>query len=336
MIPRCRIFAFVLFMLCGLLHANNSVLHIKPNWVQGEIGLIVLYPTDKLPKVKAQIIDPNGRIRATVPMFPYRFSKQEGGHVVAIGMFGLSPEMPAGLYSVLVKSDKSNDYRSWEASVFVSKKNYKKRTIRMGKMGTSIQSARVTQERQAQAKRFYEALAIYRPNSIYHTGSLIWPIRGEWRQSSGYGETRTFIYSNGRTGRDFHDATDLAGRPIGTPIYAPADGRIVLAEFRIVTGYTIIIEHLPGVFTLYYHLNGLRSKKGQKVRTGDHIGYLGTTGFSTGPHLHFGVRVNGWSIDPYYVISNPFLDKEWILSRIRNSKRIESQKQNMTRSKKNF
>ncbi len=295
-------------------------LYVSPNWKHGEIGTIMIYPTNSLPKVKAKLIDPNGKVRATVQLFPYRFNKHEGGEVAAVAMFGLSPELPSGLYSILVTTEKSNDFRSWETSVFVIGKKYPHKTIRFGTRGSRIQSTRPSKERIRQAKRFYQALETYSPSSIFSTSSLQWPIRARWRSSSGFGERRTFIYTNGVRGGDFHDAQDMAGLPIGTPIYAAAQGRVVLAEYRVVTGYTIIIEHLPGTFTLYYHTNGITTYKGKQVKPGELIGYLGTTGFSTGPHLHFSLRVNGWPVDPNIYVKKPILDKHWMLRTIRKAK----------------
>jgi len=71
-----------------------------------------------------------------------------------------------------------------------------------------------------------------------------------------------------------------------------------MAENRISTGFTVVIEHLPGVYSLYYHLDALLAGEGETVRTGSLIGRSGNTGLATGPHLHWEFRVNGEAADP--------------------------------------
>lgn len=318
--------ALCLFLYLGqALHSytKNDMsprLYVTPNWAHGHIGTVMIYPTHDLPRVRARLIDPRGKEQANLLMFPYRFNKSEGGDVAAVALFGLSPELPAGLYSILVTTEKANDFRSWEASIFVTGKKYPTRVIRFGTSGSSIAGRKPSKERMAQAKRFYQALRLYTLDGVHHPDKLQWPLKGSWRKSSNFGERRTFIYSNGVRGADFHDGQDIAGRPIGTPVYAAGHGRVVLAEYRVVTGYTIIIEHLPGVFSLYYHMNGVKARKGKKVEAGELIGYLGTTGFSTGPHVHFSVRAGGWAVDPNVLVKKPLLDRKWMLEIIRKSK----------------
>ena len=92
--------------------------------------------------------------------------------------------------------------------------------------------------------------------------------------------------------------------PTGTEIVAPASGKVMLAENRIATGWTVIIEHLPGLYTMYYHMSGLKVKEGQTVQQGDLLGPSGATGFATGPHLHWEVRLNSVIVNPDYFIEN--------------------------------
>jgi len=81
-----------------------------------------------------------------------------------------------------------------------------------------------------------------------------------------------------------------------------------MAEDRILTGLTIIIEHLPGVFSLYYHLDRLDVVPGDAVVAGDAIGTVGSTGLSTGPHLHWELRVAGAAVDPSPYLERPLVD----------------------------
>lgn len=87
----------------------------------------------------------------------------------------------------------------------------------------------------------------------------------------------------------WHTGLDFAG-DIGTPIHAARSGRVVEAQYNGAYGNVIQIKHKNGKYTLYAHLNSFKVHKGQKVRMGQVIGALGTTGNSTGPHLHFEVK----------------------------------------------
>lgn len=113
------------------------------------------------------------------------------------------------------------------------------------------------------------------------------------RLSSSYG-MRTHPVLGGR--RD-HKGVDLA-QPTGTPVYATADGMVGKAEWFSSYGNYIQIEHGGELQTRYAHLSGYAVAAGQQVRKGQLIGYVGSTGRSTGPHLHYEVRVAGEAVDP--------------------------------------
>jgi murein DD-endopeptidase MepM/ murein hydrolase activator NlpD len=109
-------------------------------------------------------------------------------------------------------------------------------------------------------------------------------------------------------GRRAHKGVDLAA-PRGTPVYAPADGYVKMAARFGSYGNFIELEHGGEMETRYGHLSGFNVKEGERVHKGDVIGYVGTTGRSTGPHLHYEVRIAGQAVDPspYMVISETAL-----------------------------
>ena len=94
-----------------------------------------------------------------------------------------------------------------------------------------------------------------------------------------------------------HTGIDIAA-PHGTPIYAAAAGEVIYAARRGGYGNCIIVLHGGGYATLYAHLSRFAVRIGEDVRRGQLIGYVGSTGLSTGPHLHFEVRRNGQPINP--------------------------------------
>lgn len=116
--------------------------------------------------------------------------------------------------------------------------------------------------------------------------------------SSGFGYRRDPFTGHGA----MHAGLDFRG-PIGSPIYAAAKGRISFAGVKSGYGNCIEISHGNGLITRYAHMSAFRTKLGQKVAAGDVIGAIGSTGRSTGPHLHFELRINGRAVNP-----RPFLE----------------------------
>lgn len=98
-------------------------------------------------------------------------------------------------------------------------------------------------------------------------------------------------------GRREHKGIDLAA-PAGTPVYAPSDGTVSKAEWFSSYGLFISLEHGGDIQTRYGHLSRLNVFAGQQVKKGDLIGFVGTTGRSTGPHLHYEVRIAGAAVNP--------------------------------------
>lgn len=123
------------------------------------------------------------------------------------------------------------------------------------------------------------------------TQPSIWPVSGtvtsgfSWRQSP-WGE-----------GREFHQGIDIAVN-LGTPVVAAADGRVVQSEWAGGYGNVVQIDHGNGIVTIYGHNASLLVQAGQNVKKGQVISLAGSSGKSTGPHVHYEVRVNGAAVDP--------------------------------------
>ena len=91
-------------------------------------------------------------------------------------------------------------------------------------------------------------------------------------------------------------------------VVAAGAGTVVMARFRIITGLTVVIEHLPAVYSLYYHLSRLNVAVGERVEPGTALGTVGSTGLATGPHLHWEVRAAGVAVDPDVLVTTPLVD----------------------------
>ena len=177
----------------------------------------------------------------------------------------------------------------------VEHRDFIEETIPLDNKNTAIKSD-TSKKRMEQINKLTKILQTVSTDAPIFPGPFVSPVSAT-RRTSHFGDRRTYRYSNGKTRRDLHFGIDY-GIPTGTPVFASGDGRIVMAESRITTGWTVVIEHLPGIYSLYYHLDHLDTAEGEFVRAGTLIGKSGCTGLSTGPHLHWEFRVNGEAVDP--------------------------------------
>lgn len=125
------------------------------------------------------------------------------------------------------------------------------------------------------------------------------PLHGRYWLTSNYG-WRDSPFSSGK--RTFHGGLDMA-ISAGTPIYAALDGKVTAAGYNATYGNYVIITHHSGYKTLYGHMSRITCKKGNFVYTNTKIGEVGSTGMSTGPHLHFTVYKNGKTVNPAALIN---------------------------------
>ena len=126
-------------------------------------------------------------------------------------------------------------------------------------------------------------------------GSFVFPLRNPL--STPFGTKR--IINQGTI--SLHRGLDMEGRA-GEEIHASNKGRVVLTEELFFGGNTVIIDHGQGIFTVYMHLSGFNVNLGDLVSKNDVIGFVGSTGRSSGPHLHFGVKVAGINANPVSLV----------------------------------
>ncbi|HZJ85291.1 MAG TPA: M23 family metallopeptidase [Syntrophomonadaceae bacterium] len=122
--------------------------------------------------------------------------------------------------------------------------------------------------------------------SFSPTGThFMWPVVGTITSRYGY------------RGSGFHHGLDIAGR-IGEPIKASMAGTVIFADYKSVYGRTVVLQHLDGYETVYAHLQNINVSPGKQVAKGEVIGTIGTTGRTTGPHVHFEVKKDTKNLDP--------------------------------------
>lgn len=131
-----------------------------------------------------------------------------------------------------------------------------------------------------------------------NTGAPLWnepfKLPAQGRLTSPYGQPRRFARGGNIS---YHHGTDIAA-PEGTPIYASNRGRVMVADFLPIKGGLVVIDHGAKVYSLYFHQSRIHVEVGDLVDRGEVIGEIGTTGLSTGPHLHWEMRVNTISTNP--------------------------------------
>ena len=129
---------------------------------------------------------------------------------------------------------------------------------------------------------------------VYDGGQFKWPAPSYTRISDDYGYRTHPILGT----QQFHNGVDMAA-PNGSPILAAYDGEVIAASYSASMGNYIMIDHGDGLITIYMHASSLSVSSGTMVARGEQIGCVGSTGRSTGPHLHFSVRLNGSYVSPW-------------------------------------
>jgi murein DD-endopeptidase MepM/ murein hydrolase activator NlpD len=144
------------------------------------------------------------------------------------------------------------------------------------------------------ANTIYPLLNNVADDEIYWDGVFIQPAEGNITTNFGI-----YRYTNGSETPTRHAAIDIANAE-GSPIVAPNGGRVLFSGFLTLSGNTIVIEHGMGLHTLYMHMETLSVAEGDIVEKGQALGTMGTTGYSTGPHLHYQMMIYGYSISPWF------------------------------------
>jgi murein DD-endopeptidase MepM/ murein hydrolase activator NlpD len=219
--------------------------------------------------------------------------------------FSISFNDETGTYEGLIGIDMSTSPATFEIKVFAtdgdSRVYSSALSLRVEKVDFGIQALSLppsmvdldakTLERVNQETRKLEALFQTFRNERLWKSVFIRPVEGEI--STGFGLTRII---NGQRGSQ-HAGVDLRAEE-GTSVLASNHGVVVLVDELFFSGKSVILDHGWGLYSMYFHLSEALVKEGNLVRAGAILGRVGSTGRSTGPHLHWGIRINGARVDP--------------------------------------
>ena len=254
----------------------------------------------------------NGRQIARAAVFPVEAENPNRSFMAAIltipSTVETDPEYPITAIVVL-----NNEYGILvEIPILIPHREFRSETLRLTPALTTLVTDHSPQRTQ-ESERLWEILTTT-GNQVYHYGAFVLPVTST-RRTSLFGTRRVNQHADGRRTTSIHAGVDF-GIPTGTEVFACGRGRVILSRYRIISGYSIIIEHAPGVYSIYYHLDSVIAEEGTIVEAGEVIGLSGSTGFSTGPHLHWEVRVSTENTDPDAFVERPLIDKDLIISKI--------------------
>ncbi len=300
----CFIFFPVLFLSAldfQVLESEEGAL--EPGGMLRILGL----PGAEIESVQAAIIDGTGSTVSSAEGFPLDFLELDAWLI----LMGIPSTAAPGNYRIEVRGWSGGMRFSAELPVLIETRNFIKEAIPLNQKMSELRS--VPDPKKAEEARMMWALMNrFRPSSRFHSGAFILPLTAK-RVSSYFGDRRTYEYSDGGRAGAVHNGIDFAADE-GTPVSAAAAGEVVFSGPLIITGTTVMIEHLPGIYSLYYHLSESRVETGDRVEQGEGIGSVGSTGLVTGAHLHWEVRISGVAVEPFSLVENELVDKLRIIS----------------------
>ncbi|WKC57830.1 M23 family metallopeptidase [Borrelia sp. P9F1] len=244
--------------------------------------------------------------------YPFKFEVDNKTYYIAL--LGITPMIKEGVRKIEIEFENEKYIKEIEIKKF----EFRKTTIKLDKKKAKIFKHQKSVKAKEQALILWNIIGNIGDASIYHYDTLVHPIKDQYRISSPYGDQRIYTQENKKISNlTMHKGKDYAPfKREKTPIFAAGRGKVVFARDREITGKTVIIQHLPGVYTIYLHLSKFGVKENKIVHTGEYIGNVGNTGISTGPHLHFEVRVNGVAVNPDFFLKHMLIDKNKIINNI--------------------
>ena len=230
----------------------------------------------------------HGRMgNAAIPVYP-------SGNGFFTTLIGVDLEAKPGLVNVIVKSTTSSaTLRESQIRLQIKPKSFKQESFSVAAEFDQL-SAEVIERIRKDQDQFSHTFMSSAPERLWE-GSFLLPVSSDVTSPFGY---RRVI--NG-TPRAPHTGVDLKAS-LGTEVMAANHGRVVLLGDFFFSGNSVVLDHGGGLYTVYFHLSEFKVEAGAPVRKGDLIGLSGMTGRVTGPHLHWGARLNNARVDPFELL----------------------------------
>jgi murein DD-endopeptidase MepM/ murein hydrolase activator NlpD len=279
-------FALVLLSTSSLAQSGQTRVDVMPGTAKPGDPLVVT--------VLGPVSDPQG----TAGDRALHFYEIPGGYQAITGLpVELEPGPVAIQLSARDLSGAKPARMSLEATVDVLPPNYPSRELTVAKkfiQPPASVRARIKADQAAFKKALSQPFA-----PLLFVQDFAWP--RPQNVTAHFGDLRVF---NGKK-QSQHYGTDIDGR-VGEPILAADDGRVVMVRDAYSSGNSVILFHGAQLYSMYFHMSEVEVKPGELVKRGQLLGKVGSTGRVTGPHLHFGVKVDGLYVDPATLLSIPF------------------------------
>lgn len=250
--------------------------------------------------LKAVLLDTNGKKLGGARFFDWTLDDE--GHTVKASVFTAPSTYDGGRALVRIEGTQGILI---EFGLKLGERSFASEEIPLNPVNTALRT--VPDPKKTAESELLWSIITGAGDVVYTAGPFTPPVAADTRRTSFFGARRVYRYSNGRSDTAVHAGIDY-GVPVGTPVGACGAGRVALARARIVTGNSVVIEHLPGVYSIYYHLDRITVEEGAFVNEGDAIGLSGMTGLATGPHLHWEMRAAAENTDPDILCARAVLD----------------------------
>lgn len=227
---------------------------------------------------------------------PFFRGPELNGHGGYIGLVGIDMQDPPGTHELRVKVRSPNGGHHRSYNVLVVQKPFPVQRLTLPKDKVDLDHKTLVRVK-AEQKEVRTVLGLTSEERIW-AGRFIEPVHGVI--AGAFGRKRLI---NGQP-RSPHSGEDISA-PMGADVVATNDGVVRSVVDHFFSGKGVFLDHGFGLHSMYFHLSETLVEKGQSVRRGQVIGKVGASGRATGPHLHWGIRLNGARVDPYSLVQLP-------------------------------
>jgi murein DD-endopeptidase MepM/ murein hydrolase activator NlpD len=255
---------------------------------QGDIIVVTVPVDDSTTRVQGKFL---GR---SISFFPDMRLEELKGFV---GLLGIDLQDEPGTHELIVEMKTGEQSRTLSYSISVVKGKFHVEHLTLPKDKVDLDEKTLARWK-AEQEQVKAALATDSLSKLWQPG-FVEPVSG--KRTGIFGSVRIM---NGQP-RNPHNGEDISA-PLGTDVVATNDGVVRLTVDHFFSGKGVFLDHGLGFYSMYFHLSDVLVRDGDQVKAGQIVGKVGATGRATGPHLHWGVKLNGARVNPYALLDLPF------------------------------
>jgi murein DD-endopeptidase MepM/ murein hydrolase activator NlpD len=255
---------------------------------QGQVLVVKVKGEEQATEVKGTFLS------RTIPFFREFRPGEPTGY---LGLLGIDMQDEPGTYELAVEVKQGEQAKQLSFNVLVAKEKFAVEHLKVPKETVDLDEKSVARWKTEQ-EQIKQALAENSRLKLWHS-NFVEPVNG--KRTGIFGSVRIM---NGKP-RNPHNGEDI-GAPLGADVAATNDGVVRITVDHFFSGKGVFIDHGLGFYTMYFHLSEILVKDGDLITAGQIIGKVGATGRATGPHLHWGVKLNGARVNPYSLLDLPF------------------------------